>query len=136
MALDYDSLLKQFDLYKQIFERMPIYIYWKNNHFRYLACNDVLAQNFKLGSTKAIVGKTDFDLFPHKQACEIRKHDMEVMATGLACIFEEEGVEDNKATIYLTQKIPLFNGAGEIIGLAGISINITERKAKEEKNTH
>ncbi|KTD35744.1 sensory histidine-kinase / response regulator [Legionella nautarum] len=134
MALDYDSLLKQFDLYKQIFERMPIYIYWKNNHFRYLACNEVLAQNFGLGSSMAIVGKTDFDLFPHKLACEIRKHDMEVMATGLACIFEEEGVEDNKATIYLTQKIPLFNGAGEIIGLAGISINITERKAKEEKN--
>ncbi|ARG96918.1 PAS domain-containing sensor histidine kinase [Legionella micdadei] len=135
MALNYDSLLKQFDLYRQIIERMPVHIYWKDNQFRYLACNELQARSAGLSSPTEIVGKTDFELYPKRQAYEIRKNDMEVIATGLPCIFEEEGLElGNIHSIYLTQKIPLFNNEGEIIGLAGISINITERKAQEEKN--
>lgn len=135
MALNYDSLLKQFDLYKQIIERMPVHIYWKDNQFRYLACNELQARNVGLSSPTEIVGKTDYELYSQKQAQAIRKHDMEVIATGFPCVFEEEGFEvDQKNAIYLTQKIPLFNNGGEIVGLAGISINITERKAQEEKN--
>lgn len=135
MDLENDALLKQFDLYKQIIEQMPVQIYWKDNQFRYLACNVLQAKNAGLNSPKEIVGKTDYDIFPQRQADQIRKYDMEVINTGFPCIFEEEGFDKSgKNPIYLTQKIPLYNSGGEIIGLAGISINITARKANEEKH--
>ncbi|WP_347252000.1 hypothetical protein [Legionella sp.] len=66
MALNYDSLLKQFDLYKQIIERMPVHIYWKDNQFRYLACNELQARNVGLSSPTEIVGKTDYELYSEK----------------------------------------------------------------------
>ena len=135
MDINNDALQRRFDLYKQIIERMPIHMYWKDNQFRYLGCNTQQARNLGLNSAREIIGKTDYELLPKNQADRIREYDLQILKTGIPCIFEEEGFSvSGENPIFLTQKTPIFSANGKIIGLAGISIDITIRKAKEEKN--
>ena len=128
------SLLNQPELYKQIFDRMPMHFYIKNTNFEYLECNGLQARTVDLASPSDIIGKTDYDLYPEAVADQIRKNDMEVLRKGVACCFDENCSDTNEQKpVYLTHKIPLLNSNGEIIGLAGISFDITVRKLKEEK---
>lgn len=121
-------------LYKQAIERMPVHIYWKDKNFQYLSCNLLQAHDAGLKSVEEVIGKTDYDLFDQNTADIIRKNDMEVITTGLPCVFEEPWFgHPNGGVVFLTQKIPLLSDHGEIIGLTGISFNITERKKVEEK---
>lgn len=125
---------KRFDLYSQIIERMPVHIYWKDKHFNYIDCNKVFAKYLGFATPKEIIGRSDYDFLCPDEANIIRENDKQVLTLGNICVFEED-ISDSlgKKTTYLTQKIPLFNTPGDIIGLAGISINITTRKALEEK---
>ncbi|MBA2651053.1 MAG: PAS domain-containing sensor histidine kinase [Tatlockia sp.] len=122
------------DLLKQLYEQLPVHIYFKNSSFEYLACNPSQASDSGLVSPKNIVGLTDYDLFPKDLADQIRKNDMEVLRQGKACVFDENFSNlSMESPFYLTHKIPLFNNKDETIGLAGISLNITDRKLKEKK---
>lgn len=128
------SLLTQHDLYQQIFEKMELHLYFKNLEFEYIYCNELQAKNVGLNSAQDIFGKTDYDLFPKPIADQIRKNDNEVITKKIACTFDEESLNaDEQNKIYLTHKIPLYSSAGNIIGLAGISFDITARKRMEEK---
>ncbi|CEG57507.1 PAS domain-containing sensor histidine kinase [Legionella fallonii] len=127
------SNLNQIDLYKQLFETIPVHIYWKNLKFEYLHCNLLQAKNMGFSSPEQIVGKTDYELFSKKIADQIRKNDLEVVFKKAPCIFEESGEDiSGSYQVYLTQKIPIINKKGEISGIGGISINITARKNAEE----
>ena len=120
------------NLYKQLIEQMPIHIYWKDNQFRYLGCNPIQAEN-ALTTPTDIIGKTDYDLYPKKEADELRRNDMEVLRTGMPMVFEERFNSKEGCLFLISQKIPLRSNKGEIIGLAGISISITERVAYEKQ---
>ena len=129
-----DETLQQFELYRQTVEKMPVHIYWKDKNFQYINCNLQHAKNAGFQHTEEIIGKTDYDLFPKDKADLIRKNDIEVMTCGKPCVFEEPWLNHSDENIvFLTQKMPLTNENGEVIGLAGISFNITERKASEDK---
>lgn len=122
------------DLYTQTIEQAPICIYWKDKDFNYLGGNLLLTNYVGLSSSSELVGKTDYDLFPKKLANIIRKNDHEVITKGIPCVFEEHAVNSlGVKAIYLTQKIPLLDENQEIIGLAGLSFDITIQKQTEEK---
>ncbi|MCX7114517.1 MAG: PAS domain-containing protein [Gammaproteobacteria bacterium] len=122
----------EFELYKQMIEKMPIHIYCKDKHLKYLNCNLSQATDLGFKSEASIIGKTDYDLFSKNCADQIRKNDLEVMTTKKAHLFEES-TDDHKTLVFLTQKIPLFNKKGEVIGVGGVSFNISERKALEKQ---
>lgn len=129
-----DETLNQFELYRQTVERMPVHIYWKDKNFRYINCNLQHAKNAGFERHDDIIGKTDYDLFPKNKADLIRKNDIEVMTNGKPYVFEEPWInKSDENIVFLTQKMPLLNENGKVIGLAGISFNITERKAFEDK---
>jgi diguanylate cyclase (GGDEF)-like protein/PAS domain S-box-containing protein len=79
-----------------------------------------------------IVGKTDADLFP-ADAERIRAWDEKVLLRGEATSYERAAVAaDGIARYYLTHKEPLRDATGAVIGLLGISRDITERKRMED----
>ena len=128
---------KQLDLYKQTINKMPVHFYWKDLDFRYIDCNELYAKKLGLASPKDIVGQTDYNIFAKSKADEIRKNDLEVIQTGQPCLIEEENFNpSNERVIYLTQKMPLLDNKGMIVGLAGISFDITSRKLQEEESLH
>lgn len=129
--------MKQFDLYKQTIHKMPVHFYWKDLQFRYIECNELYANTVGLASPKDIIGQTDFDIFSKSYAHDIRKKDLEVLEKGEPCIFEEEYFKpSHERIIYLTQKMPLLDDKGVVVGLAGISFNITSRKLQEERSLY
>ena len=71
--------------------------------------------------------KTDFDIFPEEEARAIAAKDQEILAGRKSVSFEEElEVGDGSIKFYSTTKLPLLDREGNVYGLAGISIDITD----------
>jgi len=117
-----------------IIAHLPAHIYWKNRDGIYLGSNDSQAQSLGLTSSKEVIGKTDYDLpWGKENASKFRANDIEVMKTKNATSIEETALINGKQAIVLSQKLPLKNKKGEIVGVMGVSIDITDRKKMEEE---
>ncbi len=75
-----------------------------------------------------VIGKDDLELMPHV-AAQIMAHDRQVLSTGQPLEVEEIGPDGR---VYLSVKFPLRDGAGNFVGLCGLSSDITERKQLEK----
>lgn len=114
-----------------IINKIPCYVYWKNTDMQYIGCNQMAAEFINVHSAKEIIGKTDFDIFNDwDSAKEYRTTDEQIFATGIP-VFNQPGelVDVNGKLIHtLVSKIPIYNQAGIIMGLAGISVDVTDLK--------
>lgn len=119
------------DYYESIIAFMPGHVYWLDKNNVFLGCNDIQAKDAYLNSRKEIVGKTNFDMPWKDQAEELNKLNNRVMETGIPHTVEEYAVMANGMAIYMSHKVPLRNKNNEIIGVLGISLDITERKKME-----
>jgi PAS domain S-box-containing protein len=110
----------------------PDQIYFKDTQGRFIRNSKSQADLLGLSDPSQVVGKTDFDFFPH--AARAYAEEQEVMKTGQPFIdFEEQVVwPDGRETWVSTTKVPLPNSEGETIGIFGISRDITERKQAEQ----
>lgn len=125
--------LKQQNFYlESIIAWMPGHVYWLDKNNVYLGCNDLHAKNAGLNSRHEIVGKTNFDLKWKNQAVSLNATNTKILTSGTPEILEELGETPNGERLFLTHKVPLKNNQGEIIGLIGISIDITERIQMEK----
>ncbi|MBN1684101.1 MAG: PAS domain-containing protein [Gammaproteobacteria bacterium] len=121
-------------LFKNLIAIMPGHVYWKDKSGVYLGCNDRQAHSLGFKSPEDIIGKTDFDISPTQEEAQVFwENDQEVMRTGQLKIIEESAMYEGKRSIMLSQKIPLRDEMGEIIGIFGISFDITNRKNKENE---
>ncbi len=75
-----------------------------------------------------ILGKTDYDFFPHDRAEIYIKDDQHVMTTGESLINKVELAPepDNAMNWFITSKVPLRSRNGEIVGLAGIARDLNK----------
>jgi two-component system aerobic respiration control sensor histidine kinase ArcB len=117
---------------REIMAKLPEHVYWKNKDGVILGSNDLNARSAGLSCGTDIVGKTDYDLFSREEADILRKNDQEIIHTGISKIVEEPMTLPNgNVAIYLSHKIPLQGRNKEIIGILGISIDITNTREKE-----
>ncbi len=123
--------------FENIISLLPGHIYWKDLNCRFLGCNNLQAKAVGLKSHKEIIGKTAYDVIAinqpeekrREQADEIDSIDRKVMRTGETFILEEPlTLEDGSKRIFLSQKVPLRDNGGNIVGILGISIDITPEK--------
>jgi PAS domain S-box-containing protein len=123
------ALLETFEL---VFPLLPAPIYWMDNEGRVLAINDECLK--AMGATREMVlGKTSYDFYPHDTAEHILKHNQEVIRTG-QILSQEERIDDITTGVerFLTSiKAPLHDDVGNVIGIIGTSIDITDRKEAE-----
>lgn len=119
---------------EEIIALMPGHVYWKDRDGVYLGCNDLQAKSVGLSSRHELIGKTDYDFSWAEQAEFLRQIDQQVMASGIAQTIEEPAVlADGSQAIFLSKKVPLSNSNQEIVGVVGISFNITEQKRIEQR---
>jgi PAS domain S-box-containing protein len=105
-------------------------IFAKDTEGRYLLANRETCR--VLGRPLAqIVGRTDGDLFPPGQARAVMDNDARVIAQGAVATYEEELDTSDGTVTYLATKGPLVDAGGRLLGMFGISRNITERKRAE-----
>jgi len=106
-------------------------IYVKDRDGRYLHMNEAGAR--LLGMTvEEIIGWDDYALWPSDLATSCRATDRRVQESGEVLTVEETDTSNEKATTYLTTKAPYRDPDGKIIGVIGVSRDMTERKQAEE----
>ena len=79
-----------------------------------------------------ILGKTDFDMPWADTAQTLRDNDLKVMELNAPLEVEETvTLASKKQVTVLTRKVPLHDEQGQVIGIMGTSLNITQRKEQE-----
>ncbi len=130
-----DVLRKSQQVIEGIINAIPVRVFWKDNNLIYLGCNTLFAQDAGLADPKDIIGKDDYQMVWRDQAELYRDDDRRVIESGSSKLLIEEPQttpEGNTITL-LTSKIPLLSSTGEISGVLGTYMDITERKQAEEE---
>jgi PAS domain S-box-containing protein len=121
-------------LVSALMENIPANIYFKDKESRFIRVNSTLLKLFGLENTGQVIGKTDFDFFTKEHAQQAFVDEQEIIRTGKSIKREEkETWPDTDDTWVSTVKIPLRDDKNEIIGIFGISIDITKNKIAEQK---
>ena len=122
------------NLLENIIYRFPGNVYWSDKYGVYFGCNQNVADIFGLQSPTEIIGKTIFDLLPNhpELAKKVSEEDKRIIDNNQERLYEETAVDSKgQDAIYLTRKSPLKKN-GKIIGIIGISIDITYQKKAEQ----
>jgi len=127
------SLRDKIDELENVLALMPGHVYWMSKDGYYLGSNTQVAKFLNLGSREQIIGKHLTAVIPPGDAQAIRKVNHAVTEEGATYLGEEICEIPGHEGIYLTQKVPLKNREGKIIGLLGISLNITDQKRIEKE---
>ena len=136
---DYAQSIKTY--LENIIACMPGNVYWMDKNCVYLGCNDNAARFVGLSSRKESVGMTYEDM--ERKAGWVVGHtnswkrdDLEVITTGKPKLNVEEKpvlLPNGKEIFYLTSRVPLFDDKKNVIGVVGISFDITDRKLMQRK---
>lgn len=126
-----------------IINTIPSYIFWKDRNSVYMGCNNRFAKAAGVEIPANIIGKKDADLAWKKEEADFFvQTDERVMSSGKAELhIKEPQHQADGSDVWLdTNKIPLVDDDGKVIGLLGtyedvtLQINIEQEliKAKEK----
>ncbi len=122
-----------------IINYMPGNVYWLDRNGITVGCNKNVLDMFKFKTHAEFKGLTFEDMGRINkwsfEATQAFKYDtLGVISTGKPKLNIEEPPiphHDGRVIYFLTSRVPLFNQAGLVIGVVGVSIDITERKQME-----
>ena len=118
-----------------VLNHTDVLIYAKDLDGKYVMVNPAVAQ--ATGVTQDMIGRSDAELFQPEIAAEYRRNDQQIIKTVEHQVFTERLVHsDGSHRTYRSTKFPVRDDAGDVIGIAGVSTDITdvetERAALEE----
>jgi len=132
-----DELTRERNLLRTLLDHLPDYIYIKDELGRHLVNNRANLTLLGAVTEEETVGKTVFDYFPENLAREYFADDQTVLRSGKPIVNRAENSVDHEGHLrwLLTTKLPLRDAQQKIIGLVGISRDITDwRDAEESRN--
>jgi PAS domain S-box-containing protein len=127
-----DELRERENRYRILLENLPQQIFIKEKDSGYTFCNRRYAAEL-MREPEDIIGKTDDDFCTKEVAEKCLSEDERIMTTGLAEDKEESVVQDGRSFTARRIKTPLRGEKGEIIGILGVSWDITEERRREEE---
>lgn len=132
MKIKLSSLEKYFDILELLFNTLP-YVFWKDTNGKYLGSNLNQAINMGFSSPADFIGKTIYEILPDYDSAKlIDETDTTVISEDKTLITEEKIISPQGKKFYLSQKSPIHDEDGKIIGLLGFAMDITEIKQQEE----
>ena len=125
------EIRRQKSLISSLIDSSADIIFFKDRAGVYLGCNPAFAALAGRSQTE-IVGRTDHDIFPPAIAESFREFDRQMLES-LAPQRNEEWIDypDGRRALMETLKTPYHGPDGEVLGVLGISRDITERKQAE-----
>ena len=121
-------------LIEGILHTIPVRVFWKDKNLVYLGCNTTFARDAGFRGPEDVVGKDDYQMGWRDRADLYRSDDRQVIDSGRPELLIEEPLTTpaGETLTILTSKIPLRSPNGEIAGVLGTYLDITERKRAEE----
>ena len=130
------DLRNERNLLRTIIDTVNDYVFVKDTQSRFIMVNTASWKSSKRGLSEAdMLGKTDFDLFPHDLAQKYFEEDQQIVQSGTSItnMLEPNVSVEGDPMIMLTSKVPLRDEQGEIIGLVGFSRDVTNlMKAQQQ----
>lgn len=106
-------------------------IWVKDRDGRYIMINSAGARLLSRSASE-VLGRTDADILPPGVAQQLRDDDLQVITEGKTGCLEYTLTENGLARTYLVSRSPFSDDQGQIIGVMGISHDITDRKRAED----
>ena len=121
-------------IYKAVVDALPDCLNIKDLEGRFLAANPATAKLMRAESERELIGKTDFDFYPEEAASKFNEDEQEVLRTGDSLTIDQQFDHGDGVEVWLsTQKTPLRDPKGKLIGLITHNRDITERKVLENQ---
>ncbi|WP_332688806.1 diguanylate cyclase [Devosia sp.] len=123
------------DLLAAALAQSPDFNYIKDHEGRFAAVNNTVAEFNGFARPEDMIGKTDFDLMSAERAQATLERERAILAGDTPMLdFEELFVDrTGRERCFSTSKVPLHNAAGQIIGLAGVTRDITvDKRLRQE----
>jgi len=120
-------------LLQAILDSIPGGVFWKGLDLNYLGANASFARDGGMATPEQLIGLSDFDMPWHEFANHYRADDQQVIDSKTAKLNIIEKITDAKGDDkwLLTNKVPLFKLNGELLGILGTYVDISELKAME-----
>jgi PAS domain S-box-containing protein len=116
-----------------IIDSIPGLVFYKDTNNTYLRVNKYMSDTYKM-SKKQLEGTSINDLHSKEEAQAYWDDDLQVIRSRQPKINIDEPWETKSGRRWVsTSKIPYINEKGEVVGVIGISIDVTERKLAEEE---
>ena len=121
-------------LMNTLLEHSPDLIYFKDSASRFVRVSDAFARHLGFDSADEMINKTDSDIFSPQDSKEYLADEKKVMTTGVPLIGKEEHhlSPSGESSWISTTKAPLRTSDGEVVGVFGISRDITDTKRAKE----
>jgi len=122
-----DALIHERNLLYALMDNLPDRIYFKDTESRFLKISKAHAASLGLESPADAIGKTDADFKSADEAERVRAKEREIIATGnpLLAQVEQKRTADGRIRWVSASKAPIKDGQGRVVGLVGISRDIT-----------
>jgi len=125
-------LQDQLRFLQTLIDTIPNPIFYKDRNGTYLGCNKAFERRLGMHGSE-IVGKTAVDVFPSQIAARYEQHDAELFANPGEKMYEATLThpDGSKRDVIITKGI-FTDSNGDVAGLVGVTLDITERKNAEE----
>ena len=120
---------------RAVIDNLPDLIYVKDTESRFLLANPAQRKFVSSDVNTELIGKTDFDFFPHESASAFFNDEQGIIRTGEPVVSQAERMKDfegNEVWI-LTTKVPFREKDGTVAGIIGIGRNVTAQKQFENE---
>ncbi len=137
---DIEKLKERNNSLRTLIDTLPSLIYIKDRDFRFIEANLACARFVGEEKTADFIGKSDHDYYTKAEADRYRADEEEIFGTGRPLVNKDELHEmpDGTERWVITSKYPVKNEDGEIIGIAGVShdiSNLRDNYTKEIRNS-
>jgi PAS domain S-box-containing protein len=127
------ELRQQVSNLRTLIDTLPVAVWLKDAERRYLIVNATYNHLYRHADAQ-IIGQTDEALWPGRIGERLRESDLEVMATRQQLSMEIIMPDSSGVPLWREiDKAPVLDDDGSLLGMVGISRDISERKEAEQK---
>jgi diguanylate cyclase (GGDEF)-like protein/PAS domain S-box-containing protein len=129
------ELARERDLLRSLMDNIPDNIYFKDTSARFLRVNKAQARSLGLSDPDEPVGKTDFAFLAPEQARAAYADEQTIVRTGQPLLDKvgQISLPGGERRWVSATKAPIKDPSGRVVGIVGISRDVTERRSAEEE---
>lgn len=129
-----DILEADLKLCKLVLNDIGAYVFVKDKNKKYIYANQLTEELFK-DRFDTIIGRSDDELFDIVTSSDITENDDKVLNFGQSIKKKEINIikSTGEKKVYLSVKKPIFNHENEVVGIMGISTDISEIHSLKEE---